>query len=635
MGEAPPGRRDTVAERWQRALAETAFSPLAWQEVRERLLALTDRLIAVLAAEPFDPAPAREVGAALPDLHYVQPEVLAPTLAVLARELPAGLAAAEAARQRPRLAAALGELAAGFARRVRDATLEEQATVQTALLRQRRRAEEALRASEARFRAIYEEAAIGIGLADREGRIADCNAAWAAMLGFVPAELRGKRFTEIAPREDAGANWRLFAEMMGGRRPHFEAEQRFVHRDGEIVWCYLTVSLVRDAAGVPEFAAAMAENISERKRAEAASERQYRATEAARGETRAVLDATVEGIALVAPDRRFLTVNRRFTELFGVRPDEVVGRRFDELQVPVERAFADPAALRALVVDSASDRDRRFTQVVEQRWPERRDLELYSAPVAGAGGEPLGRLYAFRDVTRERAVDRMKSEFVALVSHELRTPLTSIKGYVDLLLDDAEGRLSAEQREFLGVVKHNADRLAALIADLLDLSHLESGRLALRPGPLDLGRIVAEVAASLRPQLRGKRQHLVVAVAPRLPVVWGDAERVVQILTNLVSNAHKYTPDGGEIVVAAAPEGAMVRVEVRDNGVGMTEEEQAHLFTRFYRARNPSASDAGGTGLGLAITRELVQLHGGTIGVDSAPGRGTTVALTLPAAAPP
>jgi PAS domain S-box-containing protein len=346
---------------------------------------------------------------------------------------------------------------------------------------------------------------------------------------------------------------------------------------------------------------------------------------------RAILDATSEAILLLSRDGRILAVNRRFEEIFGMAATTVLGRDFVERTALHEQVFADPPAFRAMVTASAPDTERQFRQTFVQVWPRRRELDLSSVPVPGADGSILGRLYAFRDVTQERSADRVKSEFVSVVSHELRTPLTSIKGYVDLVLAGDVGEISAEQREFLGIARQNADRLVNIVNDLLDLSRLEGGEIALHRAPLDLAKVVEQAAQALRPQLDRKRQRLTVDMDQGLPLVSGDPNRLVQVFTNLLSNAHKYTPAGGEIGVAAAIEGELVRVEVRDNGVGMTDGELDRLFTRFFRAKNPATQEVGGAGLGLVITKWLVELHGGTIAVASTPGAGSVFGVTLPA----
>jgi signal transduction histidine kinase len=246
----------------------------------------------------------------------------------------------------------------------------------------------------------------------------------------------------------------------------------------------------------------------------------------------------------------------------------------------------------------------------------------------------LARLVAF-EVEREeqaRERDRAKDAFVAMASHELRSPLSSIKGYLELLEDVDAGQLTAEQRTFLEVASRNTDRLLGLVNDILDLSRIESGRIELDRAPLDVGTAVDQAADLLLPQLDAKRQTLVLRIEPDLPPALADGPRVAQVLTNLLSNAHKYTPEGGKITVRARHDHDRILVEVQDTGVGMSPEEQEQLFTRFFRARHPATREEQGTGLGLVITRQVVELHGGTIGVRSVPGAGSTFSFTLPLA---
>jgi signal transduction histidine kinase len=231
-----------------------------------------------------------------------------------------------------------------------------------------------------------------------------------------------------------------------------------------------------------------------------------------------------------------------------------------------------------------------------------------------------------------KEADRMKTEFVSMVSHELRTPLTSIQGYVELLLERKSAALGDEARESLAVVQRSAGRLLTLINDLLDLSRMEAGKIDLHRADVDLRAVIHSVTGSLRPLLEGRAQRLVLELDPDLPTTWADGDRLAQILTNLIANAHKYTPPGGTITVGARRDEAFVRVDIGDTGPGLTEEEQAQLFTRFFRARG--AHTVAGSGLGLAITRLLVDLHDGRIAVSSAPGKGSTFSVWLPVSAP-
>lgn len=355
--------------------------------------------------------------------------------------------------------------------------------------------------------------------------------------------------------------------------------------------------------------------------------------ERSQAQTLAVLDAASDAMVLVDPNREFRVVNRRFAEMFGVESSAVIGRKFEELAPEVERTFEDAAGFAQIVAGSAADPERVLSTAVTQRFPVKRELQMLSTPVHGAGEGHLGRLYAFRDVSHEREVDRLKTEFVSLVSHELRTPLTSIKGFVDLLLEFEVERLSADQLEFLTIVQSNVDRLVAIINDLLDISRIESGNLNLEWSEFDLRQAITEVANSFQPQLIAKRQTLSLDLPRSLPYVLADQARVLQILTNLVSNAHKYTPEGGSITIAARADERFLAIDVTDTGIGMTAEDLERLFTRFFRARNRATQEVRGTGLGMTITRSLVEAQGGQIDVSSRPGDGTTFHFTLLAAA--
>jgi PAS domain S-box-containing protein len=393
-------------------------------------------------------------------------------------------------------------------------------------------------------------------------------------------------------------------------------------------------AIQRDPNGRPIAILEINRDITLRKQTEARLEEQLRAADRARGEAFAILDASAEGMILVSPEDRFLSVNRRFGELFGIVSESLVGQTFADIKPSLGNVFADPLGFYEQVRDSAADPDRSFSFIAIQSQPQARELEVSTSPVKSGRGDFLGRLFVFRDVTRAREIDRMKTEFVSLVSHELRTPLTSIKGFADLLLDDPT-TLGGEQREFLEIIRSNADRLVALINDLLDISRIESDRVELHNAPVDLGVVLRGVVATFRPQLEAKAQSLTLTIDPDLPFVLGDSDRLAQIFMNLLSNAHKYTGRGGKILIRAAEVEQQVQVSIADTGIGMSQEEQAQIFTKFYRARNRTTQQVGGTGLGLAITRSLVQMHHGEISVQSAPDVGSTFQVTLPAISRP
>lgn len=225
----------------------------------------------------------------------------------------------------------------------------------------------------------------------------------------------------------------------------------------------------------------------------------------------------------------------------------------------------------------------------------------------------------------------IRSTFVSMAAHELRTPLAVMRGYADMLLDETLGALNDAQRESLETLRHGGDRLLGIVNNLLDLTRLETGRMELVLHALDLGDLARAIAREFRPLLEAKQQNLAVAVAPDLPAALCDETRVFQILSNLLSNASKYTPAGGRIdlSVELADTADELLVVVRDTGVGIPVDQQDQLGTLFFRARTANRVDARGVGLGLYITRSLVQLHGGRLWWESQEGQGSTFCVTF------
>lgn len=234
------------------------------------------------------------------------------------------------------------------------------------------------------------------------------------------------------------------------------------------------------------------------------------------------------------------------------------------------------------------------------------------------------------EIERKKALefDRMKSVFISTAAHELYTPLASIEGYVELLTSPEHGFTEAERQGFLAVIQKKTEVLERIVDDLLQLSRSESGHaLSINPEPGDIATLIADAAASCRRLFPHHR--IETDLPPGLPALLVDRVRIGQVLGNLLGNAAKYSPAGSVIRVSAEGEGDRVRLQVRDEGVGMTAEQSAHAFDKFYRA-DPSDTGRGGLGLGLSIARMIVEAHAGTIRLMSTPGLGTTVSFTLP-----
>jgi putative tryptophan/tyrosine transport system substrate-binding protein len=232
---------------------------------------------------------------------------------------------------------------------------------------------------------------------------------------------------------------------------------------------------------------------------------------------------------------------------------------------------------------------------------------------------------------RLKELDRMKSDFVSHVSHELRTPLTAIKGAVDLILREVAGPLTEKQIHYLTRVRSNAQHLAGLINDLLDLSKIESGRIEVKSSRVSLSGLVYEAVEALRPVAAEKVIALEETVREPSILVWADRDKINQVLTNLIGNAIKFTPVQGKVTISASRNGGeSVQVSVSDTGPGVPPEEKEKIFAKFYRVAEVNGENSKGTGLGLAIAKALVELHGGKIWVESEPGCGSTFSFTLP-----
>ena len=344
-------------------------------------------------------------------------------------------------------------------------------------------------------------------------------------------------------------------------------------------------------------------------------------------ELQAVLDATLDSILMTDAEGNVLFTNRKMDRFWAELgfPDE--GTIWDRMLKLAQRSTT-PDAYHGHFARIASNP----AEIVEAEFTladSGRTFIGHTAPVT-RGRDVVGRIFSTREVTAERQSERAKDEFVATVSHELRTPLTSIFGYAELLLDPTfAGALDDQQRTYVEVVRRNAHRLQRLVADLLFFSQVQSDRLALEVERVDITSLAAAALDAARPAASERRIGLKLEADTALELE-GDASRLEQLLDNLVSNAVKFTPDGGDVCIRVHRDGDMAILDVSDTGIGIPEDELDRLFTRFFRASTATDREIRGTGLGLAIARTIAEGHGGAIHVSSQAGRGTTFTVRLP-----
>ena len=337
----------------------------------------------------------------------------------------------------------------------------------------------------------------------------------------------------------------------------------------------------------------------------------------------AIVESSDHAILATTLDGRIMTWNPGAERLYGYTRSEVVGKHISLLHA---RKHRDSELFQRI---GKGHRVSRLETVNLTKDGRRIDVSLTVSPILDPSGVIISASSIAHDITERKLLDRMKDDFVGTVSHELRTPLTAIKGFIELVADGDAGPVTETQREFLQVAARNSDKLAVLINDLIDMNLIESQRLEVRLRPLDLAPVLTDVAATFRVMAQTKGLAFREEVA-KLPKVLGDSARLVQVFSNLVSNAIKYTPRG-EVGIQAASTHAGVQITVHDTGVGLSREEHDQLFTRFFRGQSSVVTEAGGTGLGLVIAKAIVDRHQGTIDVESRPGEGSRFQVTLPA----
>ncbi len=478
------------------------------------------------------------------------------------------------------------------------------------------------------------------------------------MLGYTPDELKKLTFQHITHPEDVDEDVENLHRLLTGKSDAYSREKRYIRKDGSIVWAKLTVSLAREEGNVPVYFVGVVENITRRKCAEdALAKINEKLTQKAKDssellvKTEERLDLLVDSVEdyaifMLDPNGKIQTWNRGAARIKGYDHDEIVGQHASVFYTPEDRAAHRPDRILAEA--------RAKGRVEDEGWRVRKDgSKFWANVVITALYDHSGKLRGFckvtRDLTERRAaeearlkleqeqiaraeadrINRIKDEFLAVVSHELRTPLTPILGWSRMLLGN---EFSAEDRgRALKVIERNAEAQLKLIEELLDIGRIVAGKLHLDSRAVLLAPTVEAAADAIRPAAVAKEVALLVTIEDTIPPIFGDAQRLQQILWNLLTNAVKFTPRKGRIEIHVRRRGNFAQVEIQDTGEGISADYLPHVFERFSQYESGSARRHGGLGIGLYVVRQLTELHGGSVRVHSdGAGKGTTFTVDLP-----
>jgi PAS domain S-box-containing protein len=486
----------------------------------------------------------------------------------------------------------------------------------------------ALRATEERFRKVFENAPTGISITDTQGHMLECNAALRALVGYSEDELRGLDFASLVHPDDRAANLAAIPGLLAGEVPSFEIENRYIRKGGDVIWVRKFVSVLSNESGVPVRLLALVTDTTSRHRAE----RELRASEA---RLRGVIDSMFALVWVLAPDGTLAEANRAPVEALGMTRAALIGKSFwdcpwwshdEAVRADLQAAFA--RAVRGEVV--------RYDVAIQVAGGDRMAIDFMLQPVVE--GERLRFVIASAvDITdRKRAeeavreADRRKAEFLATLAHELRNPLAPLRTGFELLKRSAD---RATRERARAMMERQLGHMVRLIDDLLDVSRISRGKIELRREDTSLAVAIAHAVETSRPLIDAHRQVLTLDLPARPVWVHGDLTRLAQVVGNLLTNSAKYTPDGGRIGVSLFVDHGEAVIRVADSGVGIAPETLPGVFEVFAQAARDRDRSRGGLGIGLFLVRWLVEMHGGTVSAESpGVGQGSTFTVRLPLA---
>ncbi len=477
-----------------------------------------------------------------------------------------------------------------------------------------KRAEMRIEESEQKYRNLVEMAPDVIYSISKDGKFTDLNHAFEKITGWSRDQFLGQPFKKLIHPKDLLTALEMFKQGVSGQATS-PFELRILSKNGEY--------LVGEFRSMPKYEngkitgkLGIARNITGRKKMEETLRFQNLLLEAQS-------EASIDGILVTDMESRILSFNWRFIEMWNIH-EKIVSTILDKkLFDVVEELLSEPVKFRGLIMSLSHSLVKESREEVFLR--DGRVLDEFSAPLK-AGNENFGRVWFFRDITDLKEQEKRKDEFIGMVSHELKTPLTSIKGYVQILQKRLEKKSDIDTLELVNKMTNQLNRMSKLTKDLLDISKIKIGKFEIEKKEFNINDLIKEIVEDYAET----DAHKIILKGQTKNMVYGDPNRIYEVVSNLITNAIKFSPSGDKVIIKINGGTNKVKVSVQDFGIGISEENKLKIFERFFRANGLKSETYPGFGLGLYIASEIIESHQGKIWVESELNKGTTFHFTLP-----
>ena len=501
------------------------------------------------------------------------------------------------------------------------------------------------RLSEQRFRDLIEHSFEGIALLNNKAEVYYASPSTKQVLGFSPVDLINKEWVTVVNKDDRERVRILLTELVNTKGKTINIETQANKKDGKIIWLECTATNLLDEPSVQAIVVNY-RGITDRKQAEQNLKLYNARLAEEKTKDEALIASIGDGIIATDPQGKIIRVNRAFEDMTGLEPEEVVGHTTAEV-LRVENDKGQP------IPDQERSLHRAFSsgqRVVASHYLVRKDtaklpVTITATPIIYEGAV-IGAIEVLHDITKEKQIDRAKTEFVSLASHQLRGPLAAVNWYGEALLSDTKSSLSDQQKKYLNVIYHSNQRMIHLVNALLNVSRIELGTFMVTPEPTNIIEVAKTVVEGLQPKIKDKKIYFTTNFG-KIPIIEADPKLTWTILGTLLENAVKYTPADGEVYFEISTKklgdslgGKKIKQDsvvfiFKDTGCGIPRLQQNRIFTKFFRADNAIKTDPDGNGLGLYVVKTLLDNLGGEVWFDSVENKGTTFYLTLPLAGMP